>query len=268
MLYYTFHFLYLIFFLQKFNLYKSNSLFNIKIKRERLDNLQLNKDQMNVVKNIQFTIYNDMLNIKTKIDYENFLYGFFIVFMTSSGHQLNWDLMNELNLKNFTVYEKLNDPKYLEKVIREQNLVKLKWNKNRFFKIKKIEEGLNASCSFPKIMDDERKLNFAEYFSEKCGLETKDLKQPLVELNPISVNLNFLLKTTNFKKEKREKIRKYRELFIAENFLIFPFKENQIYTIIILPTVIHRLNSLLKAIRLKDQIEKHIIKDLNVLNVS
>jgi hypothetical protein len=247
-------------------LYKSNSLFSVSVIQIRLSEpLRLDKKQLGIVKNIQSSLYNELFNLRVNLDYENFFYGIFIIFLTHTPNiQLDWDLMNAFNFEKFTVYEKLSEPGYIEQAIRNQNIVKFKRNKNRIFCIKQIEKTLKASSKFLKLTNE---IAYSQYFEEKYGLETSDKDQSLIELIQVDYNLNFLLKTINFKKEKPDKIRKYPEFFLSEHVFFLPFTKKQTYTLILVPAIIHRLDCLLRALKLKNQIEMQIIKDLNITNV-
>ena len=234
-----------------------------------LEPLRLNKEQLEIVKNIQSSLYNDLLNLHAKIDFEHFFYGIFIVFLTKTPNvQLNWDLMNAFNFENFYVYDKLNDTEFIEQAIQNEIIVKFKQNKNRLFTIKEIDEKIRASDTFPNICDDNKQMTYAQFFEEKYGLKTIDINQPLAELAQYHLNLNFLLKSSNFKKERPEKKRKFKELFLLEHIFFLPFTKNQTNTLIMCPAVIHRLDCLFRASKLKNQIEMHIVKDLNITNVS
>jgi hypothetical protein len=237
------------------------------VKQIRLSEpLRLDKKQLEIVKNIQSCLYNDLINLRVNLDFENFFYGIFIIFLTHTPSiQLDWDLMNAFNFEKPTVYEKLGEPGYIEQAIRNQNLVKFKQNKNRIFNIKQIEQTLKASSKFLKLTDE---ITFSQYFEEKYRLQTSYKDQSLVELVQVECNLNYLLKTINFKKEKPDKIRKYPELFLSEHVYFLPFTKKQTYTLIMVPAIIHRFDCLLRALKLKNQIEMQIIKDLNITNVS
>ena len=251
-----------------FNLYKSNSVFQVTVKRIHAETIRLDRKQLETLKKIQTIMYNDMLNIRVDLVFEDFFYGLFVVFLKSTNSSIDWDLMNELDVENGTIYSHLSDAQYLEKIIRENNLVKLKSNKNRIFAVKQIDKLLTASSKFPKLFEENTELTYIEFFKKTYDLETNDTAQPLVELTQVNFNLHFLLKTTNFKKDFGEKPKKYPEMYITEHVNIYPFKKNQIYTLIMLPAIIHRLSSLLKARKLKNLIENQIVKDLKILNVS
>ena len=231
--------------------------------------MRLNKQQLEVVKNIQSSLYNDLLNLQSKIEFENFFYGIFIVFLTQApDFQLDWKLMNSFDFGKCSLYEKRNEPDCIEQIIENKNIVKFKSNRNRLFIIKQIEETVRASNNFPKKCDNDEQITFAQFFKEKYGLETTEISQPLVELTQVEISLNFLLKPIVFKKEKPEKIRKFKELFLLEHVIILPFTKSQTNTLTLCPAVIHRLDCLFRALKLKNLIEIQITKDLNITNVS
>jgi hypothetical protein len=205
------------------------------------------------------------------IDFENFHYGAFVAFLKKDSSEnfnleLDWDYMNKLNFEKFTVYDKLKDLNFIEKAIENKNLVNFNSNKKRLVIIKEVNYHLNEATPFPK-QENGSMLTYADYFREKYSIEAEKKNQPLVEINQTEMNSNFLLKTPEFKKARSQKKRKYQEFFLAEHLNILPFTQNQMCTLFMLPVVFYRLNCLLKALKLKNIIEKQIINDLNIVNV-
>jgi hypothetical protein len=263
----------------EFNLYKSNNLFNISVKRvNTLKNLRLTEEQIEVLKRLQTSIYNDLLNLKAKLNFDSYLYGICIVFLThdkqsQANASLDWDLMMKLDFEKLTLYQGLmQDPQFVDEIARTKRVVKFKPNKRRLFTVKEICPYTKASSPFPRQANPlEKPKSFADYFDEKypnCATLDEVMEQPLVELTAFDLNLNFLLKTSNFKKDKSSEIkqRKYQECFIIDHVFYLPFSQAQTCTLNMVPTIIHRVDSLLKASKLKNQIERQIVSDLNIVN--
>lgn len=139
-----------------------------------------------------------------------------------------------------------------------------KYQSNRLLQIKEINESLNPLSEFPT---DET--TFKEYFLEKYGILTTNNSQPLIELTYKKFNTNFIVRCydepeTN-KLEQQATTRQH--LFIGEHLIVLAFHVDYLKSLSMIPAIFYRLNSVLKAQKLKDLVQCSIIQTLNVKQV-
>ena len=132
----------------------------------------------------------------------------------------------------------------------------------RLFRIKQIDFDKTPLSTFDLT-------SFKSFFEQKYELPTQIDTQPLVELVHIETNMNFILRNQMDTDTLvcQEKNARYRQLFIAEHLTVLPFNISQLKVLLMLPALFYRMNSLLKAQKLKNLIQLSISQSLNINQV-
>ncbi len=151
-------------------------------------------------------------------------------------------------------------------VIKLNNLAKNQ--SRRLFAIKDIIKNMSTVTEFPTNASS----NFKDHFSREYGLKTLKDDQPLIEVESYKLNMNFILKKELISdcgmNQKNIKIKKHKNLFIGEHLKVLPFHSRSLLVLSMLPAIFHRINSLLKAEKLRQVFEKNIHKTLKLKLIS
>lgn len=158
-----------------------------------------------------------------------------------------------------------NDEAYKDAVV-------MPWYRNQeqpqYFYVAEICRFLSPDSSFPGV----NYTTFKEYYFRKYGIEVKNSKQPLLDVDHTSARLNFLtpryvnrkgvaLPTSSeeTKKAKRENLEQ-KQILIPELCTIHPFPASLWRAAVCLPCILYRLNALLVA----DEIRIQVAHDLGL----
>ena len=134
--------------------------------------------------------------------------------------------------------------------------------------IKEIKCALNPLSSFPNASLAK---TFREYFENHkfTPMVTTTNEQPLVQIDFVQFNQNFILRSNDYRSVLPEKRPgKYDILFIAEHVVALPFNAKQVFNLFMLPSVLYRANCLMKARALKTIVERELLSKFNIKQVS
>lgn len=218
------------------------------------------------MKNLHLILIQEIISFKSDFEALN---GVMIVILKKNSNnntEIDWDYVNQsssfkTDLRTYLINNNNDISKLTNKIF------KLKMNQFRLLKFRMLDTKLNPLSLF-KRDNDSITSSFKDYFKEKYGIETEEMNQPLVELNSIDYQRNFIAKPRKLKKLKSEKERTYRELFICEHVTIIPFEVCHLVMLHMLPTIFYRTNCLLKLNELKALIENQIRIDLKINTAS
>lgn len=147
----------------------------------------------------------------------------------------------------------------------QNQIVKFNAKVKRLMIVKDLDFTMSPLSKFP---NEELAKTFSEYHQIKNGLSTLHDDQPLVEINYLNINANFILRNSGYKISRKEKSRNTRELFLMEHLTPIPIKENQLSLFSMLPSIFYRVNCILKAKKFQLMVEKQILSSLKLENAS
>ncbi|KAF2366634.1 Ribonuclease III domain [Trinorchestia longiramus] len=151
-----------------------------------------------------------------------------------------------------------------------EDAVVMPWYRNhdqpQYFYVAEICDHLTPQSDFPDAGFE----TFEKYYLTKYGLQIRNLKQPLLDVDHTSARLNLLtprhvnrkgvaLPTTSeeTKRAKRESLQQ-KQILVPELCSIHPFPASLWRKAVCLPTVLYRINSLLLADELRVTVAKEI----------
>ncbi|XP_044016604.1 endoribonuclease Dicer-like [Aphidius gifuensis] len=121
--------------------------------------------------------------------------------------------------------------------------------------VTKVCHEMNPMSPFPTDMP-----NYYEYYKEKHKVIATDMKQPLLEVKPVTKNINFILPKGEPGITKKRKSETHEEHFIPELCNIIKFSSMYWLKAITIPSILHRINQLLIA----DELRCEIIRNTNL----
>jgi dsRNA-specific ribonuclease len=204
--------------------------------------------------------YKHLLGLDYVFDFTNIDYDVLVVpcarscQINNNGEEkesfsIDFDLIKSFNIdKDMTVYDYMssNDKDLSEKYF----IGKLK-KQNEILLVKSVCADKTASSLYPNLKE-----TFAHYFENNRGLPiVHELTQPIIELERFQKS-----DLSNTKISKTYK--KMALLFISEHVQMYTVSVDMYKQIHLLPFLLHRINSLINTIQLKEMIELEINKRL------
>jgi hypothetical protein len=133
----------------------------------------------------------------------------------------------------------------------------------RLFQVKGIDPTMDPLTEFVKEGGEP---NFKEHFRKNYHLKTTCDLQPLVEIDEIKANMNFIINELEASTTKKEF--NYKMMFIAEHLIVVPFHPSWLKVLCMIPAIFHRANLFKKAEKLKSLIQSSIVDKLQIKMVS
>jgi dsRNA-specific ribonuclease len=196
------------------------------------DEVRLTCDQYQNLVDFQDLLYNKIFNLNFNLDFTSSQYGGFIVLLERAlddRFNIDFSRANPIGFK-------------------QNHLAFLANLTNRgIYLLKELQTDLTPQSPFPR---NEYK-TYMEYHLIKNGLETKDLQHPLVQVQRLNRNLNFV--SNEIKRDVHDT--SYRMDFIFEHLVCLAVDYDEFNKLRIMPSILYRLNGLLNARWLKLSIE-------------
>ena len=133
---------------------------------------------------------------------------------------------------------------------------------HRYF-VKSIASDLSVTSPFP----DDKSRTFQDYFKMQYDITIQDLAQPLLCVQHLPSDLNFLVArnettgcgaATGRSLQSRKKQKKHIEYLVPELCHVYPLPSSFWHKALYLPSVLHRLNQLLIAQELQTEINQNL----------
>ena len=159
--------------------------------------------------------------------------GYFVVLVKNNGRDVDFDSMKDaLRLKDSLARSRRN-VRIEEDMVVSKNYVDSKQR----FAVFKVRHGLSPLSAFP---DKSKAKTYKSYFRQHYGKRITDKDQPLIEVKDISGRVNFLVDRKLFSKSKREAIH-----LVPELCDVLPIRGSLLSVSLMLPSILHRVNTLL-----------------------
>ncbi|XP_034947667.1 endoribonuclease Dicer-like [Chelonus insularis] len=244
--------------LPEFSIYMKMGRVNVKL-QTNFKCLKLSSEEIQELRHFHWLIFKDILSLLKEFmifDSQSKENNFLIV-PTDKDGELNWSV-----IRNYKSLEKVyprNIPQNaitngIDDVILENysdwELVSPNYRSaTNIYVVTRVCHDLNPQSTFPT--DDY--ICYSHYFHEKHKIEISNMTQPLLEVKPISDKINFIKKRAPISpnKRKRDNLEEHLipELCCKINFPAIYYLKAQT-----LPSILHRINQLLIAEELRQQI--------------
>ncbi|XP_044009238.1 endoribonuclease Dicer-like [Aphidius gifuensis] len=240
-----------------FPIYMQNGQLNVDIAVNHSE-LILTSSDIDKLKNFHWIIFNDILDILKKFlvfDNDNLSNNYFIV-PVNEQWKINWDLIEKYKkvvLIPANECTKIDDNvssfDFSNTLEENWQIVKPSYRSSHVYIVTKICHDMNPLSPF--LSETKVVPNYFEYFKKSYQVEVTDMKQPLLEVKPISKNMNFILPKIEYNSGK---IDERNEYFIPELCNVIQFPAVYWLKATSLPSILHRINQLLVADELRCQI--------------
>lgn len=275
-----------------FDLYKNwNITLSVQIRCVN-KNLQLNQNQIDELKNFNKFLYIDIL-LYNEFSFETctggglfalikswiliffstffgthlFKFLFFEKFEHYQDDNLDWD---RIKSPDRTVYDEIKSSNrksgnLIGAIVRldypnldERSL--LFKNRCGLLQISQVCNNLSPASSFPKDSYE----SYQDYFEKRYKWSIKQPDQPLIETTHLSSpKFNYLTPSQMAELSKKERKSSSQNHYISEHLLLIPFNKNEISILSTIPSIFHRMNTILKVLEFKNSIEEFAVKELN-----
>ena len=154
--------------------------------------------------------------------------GYFVVLVKNTGYDVDYDSMkNALRLETARIEE--------DGVVTK-NYMDSQWKRQRFA-VLKVRPDLSPLSPFP---DKYKAKTYESYFRQRYGKHITDKGQPLIEVKDISGRVNFLVDRKPSSKSKHDVIH-----LVPELCDVLPIRGSLLSVSLMLPSILHRVNTLL-----------------------
>ena len=154
--------------------------------------------------------------------------GYFVVLVKDTGYDVDYDSMkNALRLETAPIEED---------VVVVKNYMDSQRKRQRFA-VLKVRPDLSPLSPFP---DKSKAKTYESYFRQRYGKHITDKGQPLIEVKDISGRVNFLVDRKPSSKSKHDVIH-----LVPELCDVLPIRWSLLSVSLMLPSILHRVNTLL-----------------------
>ena len=169
--------------------------------------------------------------------------GYFVVLTKGNGCDVDYGTMHHALTRQTSLERSMSES---SKIVEDMLVSKNYTESGQKFAVLGVRHDLSPMSPFP---DNSKAKTYEGYFWGKYGKSFSTMNQPLIEVNDISLKVNFLVDRKVAAKSKRNVIGLFPELCN-----VLPISASLLSVSLMLPSILHRVNALLLVNDVKEMV--------------